>query len=177
MFYKNRRKTICIFYDVTQNFQKVNFNFFSILSFSFPGNESGTWYVDLKTGPAGSCGTGNPAVKPDVTMSMNDEVFQQMFSGEIFSRQVFFSNSLNQFRRRLLFWITIWTIIPRSKIKLGSVAPKEGSEFRRPEDRKTSPFVVQNLNALTFNTRILSMVFEWLSIIIWIANIQQPNMI
>ena len=59
-------------------------NFLEVhLYFSFPGNESGTWYVDLKTGPAGSCGTGNPAVKPDVTMSMNDEVFQQMFSGEI----------------------------------------------------------------------------------------------
>ena len=69
-----------------RNFLEVHLYFFS-----FPGNESGTWYVDLKTGPAGSCGTGNPAVKPDVTMSMNDEVFQQMFSGEIL---MFFLNLL-----------------------------------------------------------------------------------
>lgn len=57
-------------------------------------NESGTWYVDLKTGPAGSCGIGSPAAKPDVTLSMNAEDFQQMFEGKLKPTMAFMSGKL-----------------------------------------------------------------------------------
>lgn len=56
-------------------------------------NESGTWFVDLKTG-AGSCGAGNPAAKPDVTLSCNDDVFQQMFQGSLKPTMAFMSGKL-----------------------------------------------------------------------------------
>ncbi len=73
--------TILIIFNYINLLPESVANFYSFLFFS-SGNESGTWYVDLKTGPAGSCGVGAPAAKPDVTLSMNDEDFQQMFQGE-----------------------------------------------------------------------------------------------
>ncbi len=63
-----------------------------------PGNESGSWYVDLKNG-SGSCGVGNPSTKPDVTLSLNDDVFHQMFQGKTVER-LFFHKSKNKYAFR-----------------------------------------------------------------------------
>jgi len=65
----------------------------AIYQFNVSGNESGSWYVDLKNG-SGSCGTGNPASKPDVTFSLNDDVFHQMFQGTLKPTMAFMSGKM-----------------------------------------------------------------------------------
>lgn len=46
-----------------------------------PGDEGGTWYIDLKT-KGGSAGSGKPPVAADVVMSMSSADFVKMFTGE-----------------------------------------------------------------------------------------------
>ena len=71
---------ICqVFLEVLANLKVASLRFNSGRCFS--GKEAGTWFVDLKTGN-GSYGSGSPASKPDVTMTCNDDVFQQMFQGK-----------------------------------------------------------------------------------------------
>ncbi len=56
--------------------------------------------MDLKNG-SGSCGTGNPESKPDVTFSLNDDVFHQMFQGKSFKpRFIFLKFFCNNIARR-----------------------------------------------------------------------------
>lgn len=46
-----------------------------------PGEEGGTWYIDLKTNDR-SAGFGKPPVTADVVMSMSSGDFVKMFTGE-----------------------------------------------------------------------------------------------
>ncbi len=50
---------------------------------SFVGQETGKWYLDLKSG-SGSCGKGDAPATPDVTFVMKDNDFHKMFSGKSF---------------------------------------------------------------------------------------------
>ena len=71
---------------MTEQTDLSRWHFFHLMI--IPGNESGSWYVDLKNG-SGSCGEGNPTSKPDVTFSLNDDVFHEMFQGQDFIFTVF----------------------------------------------------------------------------------------
>lgn len=51
-----------------------------------PGENSGVWFLDLKSG-AGSTGKGEAPVKADVVMSMDSGVFSKMFAGELSQQQ------------------------------------------------------------------------------------------
>ena len=66
-------------------------HFFKIDFFS--GVEHGTWYVDMKNGK-GSCGLGQAPVKPDVKLWMSDQLFHQLFSGQIESMTAFATQKL-----------------------------------------------------------------------------------
>ena len=46
-----------------------------------PGADAGTWYLNLKTG-SGSVGSGSAPTQADVSFTMKDADFQQMFAGE-----------------------------------------------------------------------------------------------
>ena len=48
---------------------------------SLTGEESGKYFLDLKNG-SGSCGSGDPKSDPDVTFTLNDKDFQDMFKGK-----------------------------------------------------------------------------------------------
>ena len=45
-------------------------------------SDAGNWYVDLKNG-SGAIGTGEPASPADVTFTLNDQVFQDIFQGKV----------------------------------------------------------------------------------------------
>ena len=56
--------------------------------------ESGPWYMDLKNG-AGSAGQGHPSTgDPDVTMTLSDADFTQMFAGKLDATSAFMSGKL-----------------------------------------------------------------------------------
>ena len=44
--------------------------------------EQGKYFIDFKTG-TGEVGEGDPASKPDVTISMNEDVFLQIFNRKL----------------------------------------------------------------------------------------------
>ncbi|CAH1990900.1 unnamed protein product [Acanthoscelides obtectus] len=46
------------------------------------GQETGKWYIDLKN-ENGSCGPGEPSVKPDATITMDCKHFFSMVSGQL----------------------------------------------------------------------------------------------
>jgi len=48
----------------------------------FDVKEQGKYFIDFKTG-TGEVGEGDPASKPDVTISMNEDVFLQIFNREL----------------------------------------------------------------------------------------------
>lgn len=50
----------------------------TVASFS----EKGKYFIDFKSG-AGNVGQGDPGVKPDVTITMNEEVFLKIFNREL----------------------------------------------------------------------------------------------
>lgn len=52
----------------------------SIYQFNVSGEETGTWYLDLKNG-TGKCGQGKPASTPDATLAMDSKNFYNMFTG------------------------------------------------------------------------------------------------
>ena len=66
----------------------------SVLVFS----EKGKYYIDFKNGE-GAVGQGDPEHKPDVTITMNEEVFLKIFNREFLTTQ---STPLNQFYPRSL---------------------------------------------------------------------------
>lgn len=59
--------------------QKVN----AIYQFNVKGDESGTWYIDLKNG-SGKCGEGQPPTPADSTLTMDSKNFFDMFTGKFF---------------------------------------------------------------------------------------------
>ncbi|CAH2000635.1 unnamed protein product [Acanthoscelides obtectus] len=54
----------------------------AIFVFNLTGQETGKWYIDLKN-ENGSCGPGEPSVKPDATITMDCKHFFSMVSGQL----------------------------------------------------------------------------------------------
>lgn len=48
---------------------------------NFVGEETGTWYLDLKNGK-GATGKGEPSQPPDATLTMDSQNLFAMFSGK-----------------------------------------------------------------------------------------------
>lgn len=61
--------------------------------YQFNITEEGTWYLDLKTG-SGDTGPGEPPTSPDVTFSLDKDIFVKMFSGEIKPTAAFMQGKL-----------------------------------------------------------------------------------
>ncbi|XP_028827120.1 hydroxysteroid dehydrogenase-like protein 2 [Denticeps clupeoides] len=64
-----------------------------VYKFDLSGEHAGTWYIDLKNA-AGSAGSGEPPVKPDVVMNMDSADFIKMFAGKLKPTMAFMSGKL-----------------------------------------------------------------------------------
>ncbi|KAF7994823.1 hypothetical protein HCN44_004295 [Aphidius gifuensis] len=54
----------------------------AVYQFNLTGDESGTWFIDLKNGN-GSFGKGQPSQSPDATLTMDSKNFFGMFTGKL----------------------------------------------------------------------------------------------
>ncbi|XP_072309480.1 hydroxysteroid dehydrogenase-like protein 2 [Eucyclogobius newberryi] len=61
--------------------------------FDLTGEDSGVWFLDLKSG-SGAAGAGEPASKADVVMTMDSADFSKMFSGRLKPTLAFMSGKL-----------------------------------------------------------------------------------
>lgn len=68
--------------------QKTN----AVFLFNVKGDESGTWYLDLKNGK-GQCGRGEGPSKADATLTMDSKNFFDMFSGNYKLSSIFFKSN------------------------------------------------------------------------------------
>lgn len=59
-----------------------------------PGGKSQSWTVDLKTGDVGKISQGAPQGPAGVTLTMSDEVFEQLFTGKINAQTAFMQGKL-----------------------------------------------------------------------------------
>ncbi|KAJ8402068.1 hypothetical protein AAFF_G00373030 [Aldrovandia affinis] len=64
-----------------------------VYKFDLSGEHAGVWYIDLKN-DAGSAGSGEPPVKPDVVMTMDSSDFVKMFAGNLKPTMAFMSGKL-----------------------------------------------------------------------------------
>lgn len=65
----------------------------AVFQFNIEGEEKGTWHLDLKNG-AGSCGSGEPKVSPDATLTMKANNFHDMFSGKLKAATAYMTGKL-----------------------------------------------------------------------------------
>jgi putative sterol carrier protein len=61
--------------------------------FEVLGDESGTWFVDLKNSPP-KAGKGKPDFTPDATLTMDSKDFFNMLSGQLKPANAFLSGKL-----------------------------------------------------------------------------------
>lgn len=61
--------------------------------FNVKGEETGTWFLDLKNAP-GKAGKGKPDFEPDATMTMDSKDFFNMLSGQLKPANAFLSGKL-----------------------------------------------------------------------------------
>jgi putative sterol carrier protein/NAD(P)-dependent dehydrogenase (short-subunit alcohol dehydrogenase family) len=66
----------------------------AVYAFNVKGGQAGTWFIDLKNG-MGSVGSGNPTTgEADVTFTLNDADFVQMFQGKLKPTNAFMTGKL-----------------------------------------------------------------------------------
>ncbi|CAH1244161.1 HSDL2 [Branchiostoma lanceolatum] len=87
-----------------------------VFQFNLTGVEEGTWHLNLKDAPGGG-GAGEPAGKPDVTMTMTSEDFVKMFAGEMQPTQAFMSGKL-RIKGDLAMAIKLEKLMGKMKSKL-----------------------------------------------------------